>query len=83
MNDLPTLANGTDITAEQVIAHDRYDRLRDRLVTLQSAPVANDIAINACIEALATAQTAYQATHGLVGNHARKDPFRGVGPIVK
>lgn len=76
MNELPGIPSGMDTTLEQVIARDHYERLRDKLVTLQSAPQEDAVAIDVIIDALGAAQRAYQATHGLIGNHRADDPFR-------
>ena len=75
MSELPVLPDATDTTMEQVIARDQYYRLRDKLVALQCAPQHNAIAIDATIEALATALLTYKATHGRAGNHSVGDPF--------
>ncbi len=69
MNNLPTLPNETDNKLEQVIARDHYERLRNKLVALQSAPDGNAVAIDAVIQALTLAQMIYKATHGLIGNN--------------
>lgn len=69
MSHLPTLPNEIDNKLEQVIARDHYDRLRSRLVALQSAPQANAVAIDSVIQQLTLAQMIYKATHGLVGNN--------------
>lgn len=63
------LRNETDNTLEQVIAREHYERLRDRLVTLQSAPEPKAADIDGVIQALTLAQVLYKATHGLIGNN--------------
>ena len=73
MTDLPTLHNGNDSTLEQVVARERYEILRNRLVALQSAPEPDTAAIDDVIGQLAKTQMAYKASHGLIGNNADDD----------
>jgi hypothetical protein len=73
MNNVPTLPNETDHKLEQVIARDHYEKLRNRLVALQSSPDGNAAAIDAVIQELTMAQRTYKATHGLVGNNPIED----------
>jgi hypothetical protein len=73
MNNFPTLPTEADHKLEQVIARDHYERLRNRLVALQSAPDSKAAAIDTVIEELALAQRIYKATHGLVGNNPIED----------
>jgi len=77
MNHWLTLPDEVDHKLEQVIARDHYDRLRSRLVALQSAPEENAVAIDAVIQALGLAQMIYKATHGLIGNNPIEAPPNG------
>ncbi len=79
MNALPTLPNEIDCKLEQVIARDHYERLRSRLVALQSQPEGDAAAIDAVIDSLALAQRIYKATHGLIGNNPIDDALPGRG----
>ncbi len=73
MNNPLNFPNGTDSTLEQVMARQDYLKLRDILVTLQSAPEPDAAAIEDVIQALEKAQLAYKATHGLYGNNPNDD----------
>lgn len=75
MSDPPTLHNGTDTNLAQAIARAHYEKLRDRLIALQSAPEPDMAAIDAVIRALEKAQMDYKATHGLYGNNANDEPM--------
>jgi hypothetical protein len=69
MNDFPILPNLKDRNLKQAIARERYFRLREQLVALQSASEPHAADIDSAISALAKAQLAYKATHGLFGNN--------------
>lgn len=73
MNTPLNFPNGTDSTLEQVMARQDYLKLRDILVTLQSAPEPDAAAIEDVIRALEKAQLTYKATHGLYGNNPNDD----------
>ena len=79
MNDLTNFPNGTDSNLEQVIAREKYLRLKEKMSVLQSALKPNAAAIDALVQALEKAQLAYKATHGLIGNNPIEDlPIRAV-----
>lgn len=75
MSDPSKLPHGFDTTLEQTNARTHYEKLRDNLVMLQSAPEPDMAAIDSVIQALEKAQMVYKATHGLYGNNANDDPL--------
>jgi hypothetical protein len=69
MQKLMPSGNVTDHDPAQFMARERYFELRDRLVRLQSADEPSMPAIDALIQELESAQLAYKASHGLIGNN--------------
>jgi hypothetical protein len=69
MDDFTLPPNIDDSNAEQASARAHYFSLRDKLVSLNSAPVPNTAYIDAVIQDLEKAQLAYKASHGLIGNN--------------
>jgi hypothetical protein len=74
MYDLPLPNNVMDRNLEQFAARAFYFHLRDKLVSLNSASVPNQVAIDAVIQDLEKAQMAYKASHGVYGNNPNNSP---------
>jgi hypothetical protein len=69
MQDTPLPADANDQIQAQVIARERYFKLRDDLVRLRSDSEPDMRAIDSIIGKLEQAQLAYKASHGVLGNN--------------
>ena len=77
MYDLPTTLDmhyhNSNQSPEREATRAHYFGLRDKLVSLKSAPEPNLAAIDAVVHELEHAQLAYKATYGMFGNNPIDD----------